>query len=181
MFSKCAMQTRKMYFCKSRCLLAQYWTMKNKRKNSWWHLVLSSCSPQKHLGNDESQERTKLFQVCQHIFIRIVYIHSLSLNEMDIHLKIPCFVLSKLQIFLKMHYFDKIKEGQVETYQILRIRLSYYPFLTSYGCFSTIHVPFSNFPIHSYQALICICFKLMHALMAKYKDNKSCHISKKIS
>ena len=118
------MQTRKMYFCKSRCLLAQYWTMKNKRKNSWWHLVLSSCSPQKHLGNDESQERTKLFQVCQHIFIRIVFIHSLSLNEMDIYLKIPCFVLSKLQIFIKMYYFDKIKEDQVKTYQMLGKTLS---------------------------------------------------------
>ena len=67
--------------------------------------------------------------------LELCFIHSLSPNEMDSNLKLPCFVLSKLQIFMKMYYFDKIKEGQVETYQMLRIRIPYYPFPTSYGCF----------------------------------------------
>ena len=127
-FRNVAMQTRKMYFCKSRCLLAQYWTLKNKRKNSWWHLVLSSCSPQKHLGNDESQERTKLFQVCQHICIRIVFYTFTVSKRNGYSFKYTMFCFIKITNCLKMYYFDKIKEGQVKTYQKLRKTLFLHSF-----------------------------------------------------
>ena len=129
------MQTRKMYFCKSRCLLAQYRTMKNKRKilgDIWSFLRALLKNIQEMMKARKGQNCSKFVNIC---LLELCFIQSLSPNEMDIHLEIPCFVLSKLQIFIRMYCFDKIKEGQVETYQMLRTTPPYCPFLTSRGSF----------------------------------------------